>query len=97
MFYEFLKYTVKPKLYAQSTSIFWNDEHISKGMLESHLNPNWDGASRNHQFIDKSAKWISEIAPPSLNIRLLDLGCGPGLYTERFNNIGYSVIMRITS
>jgi SAM-dependent methyltransferase len=92
MFDEILKYAVKPELYAPSTSNFWNDGHISKGMLEAHLNPGWDAASRNHVFIDKSVKWISEIAPPSQYMRLLDLGCGPGLYAERFNRIGYAVM-----
>jgi len=91
MFNEILKYAIKPELYAPSTGNFWNDEHISKGMLEAHLNPSWDAASRNHEFINKSVKWISEIAPPTQYKQLLDLGCGPGLYAERFNKAGYTV------
>jgi len=70
---------------------FWDDEHISRGMLEAHLDPDWDAATRKHEFVDKSVKWISEIAPPSGYNLLLDLGCGPGLYAERFSNAGYSV------
>ena len=81
----------KPELYAPSTNSLWDDEHISKGMLEAHLNPNWDAATRNHEFIDESAKWIAEIAPPTEYNNLLDLGCGPGLYAERFAKLGYSV------
>jgi SAM-dependent methyltransferase len=81
----------RPALYCVSTSKFWDDEHISKGMLEAHLNPTWDAASRNHAFIDESVKWICEIAPASTNNKLLDLGCGPGLYTERLYQKGYSV------
>lgn len=27
----------KPALYAPGTALFWNDSHISKGMLEAHL------------------------------------------------------------
>ena len=92
MFNEILRYAVKPELYAPSTSNFWNDEHISKGMLEAHLNPNWDAASRNHAFLDKSSEWISYIAPSSQYKKLLDLGCGPGLYAERFNKAGYEVV-----
>ena len=92
MFNEILKYAIKPALYAPSTSIFWNDEHISKGMLEAHLNPSWDAASRNHRFLDKSVKWISEIVPPLQYKQLLDLGCGPGLYAERFHKAGYTVM-----
>jgi hypothetical protein len=84
------KYTTKPKLYAPSTIIFWNDEHISKGLLEAHLNPNWDGATRKPEFLDKSVNWISKIAPSSRYKFLLDLGCGPGLYADRFNISNYS-------
>ena len=91
MFYELKKYTTKPKLYAPSTNKFWDDEHISKGMLEAHLNPNLDAATRKTEFLNKSVNWISKIAPPSQYKFLLDLGCGPGLYTDRFHSAGYSV------
>jgi SAM-dependent methyltransferase len=91
MFNELEKYTTKPKLYAPSTNKFWDDEHISKGMLAAHLNPDWDAATRKPEFLDKSVNWISKIAPPSQYKFLLDLGCGPGLYAERFNRAGYAV------
>ncbi len=87
-----LKYTSKkPELYAPSTAKFWDDEHISKGMLAAHLDPDSDPASRNHQFIAKSVNWIAQLVPPSQYPALLDLGCGPGLYTERFARLGYQV------
>jgi SAM-dependent methyltransferase len=91
MFNELKKYTTKPILYAASTNEFWDDEHISKGLLTAHLNLNWDAATRIPEFLDKSVKWISKIAPSSQYKFLLDLGCGPGLYAERFNSAGYSV------
>ena len=85
----------RPKLNTISTNslyrALWDDEHISKGMLEAHLNPDLDAATRNHEFLDKSVKWIAEVAPPSQYEKLLDLGCGPGLYAERFAQAGYSV------
>ena len=91
MMKELLKYAQKPELYAQSTCKFWDDEHISKGMLEAHLDPNWDGASRRHKFMDESVEWIAQVAPPREYKKLLDLGCGPGLYAERFFRKGYEV------
>ena len=85
----------KPELYAlNATSLYralWDDEHISKGMLESHLNPDEDGATNNHAFVFKSAQWIANLAPPPQFEKLLDLGCGPGIYAERFAKEGYSV------
>lgn len=46
----------RPTEYAESTDKFWDDEHISKYMLEAHLNPNIEAASRQHAFIN----WISD-------------------------------------
>lgn len=91
LFKELCKLTAKPNLYAPSTNKFWDNEHISKGMLEAHLDPNWDAATRKPEFLDKSVNWISRIAPPPQHRLLLDLGCGPGLYAERFSRAGYSV------
>lgn len=87
-----IKYLNKPQLYESSTNQFWNDEYISKYVLDSHLNPGVDMASRKPEFIDQSVYWITSIAPPSQFHCLLDLGCGPGLYAERFSQAGYSVI-----
>lgn len=84
-------YAKKPELYARSYGAFWDDEHISKKMLECHLDPEADAASRNHYFIEQSAEWIQKIAPPSVYRKALDLGCGPGLYAERLFDRGYSV------
>lgn len=81
----------KPELYAPSTAKFWDDEHISKGMLAAHLDPSSDPASRNHEFIDRSVAWIAQLVPTAEYPALLDLGCGPGMYTERFAKTGYQV------
>ncbi len=91
MLKELFKYLKKPELYAQSTSKFWDDEHISKGMLEAHLDPKWEAASRCHDFIDESVEWIAKITPSETNKNLLDLGCGPGLYAERLYKRGYQI------
>lgn len=86
------KYDHKPEMYSPSTSPFWDDEHISKGMLETHFSQNTEAASRKMNFIDESVKWITSIAPVSTHKRLLDLGCGPGIYTEKFSKIGYQTV-----
>ena len=88
---ELFKYLNKPEVYAQSSCKFWEDEHISKGMLEAHLNPDLEAASRKHEFIDQSVKWIHSLASQKTHPKLLDLGCGPGLYTDRLNQLGYEV------
>jgi len=79
----------KPNLWQRSPEPFWDDEHISKGMLEAHLNPDWDAASRKHDSIDRSVEWLSSIFPA--HGKILDLGCGAGLYTKRLSDMGYDV------
>ena len=79
-----------PKLYAASTAPFWDDEHISKHMLEAHLNPNHDAASRKPDFMQKSADWIAMYCNAN-GKKLLDLGCGAGIYTELFHERGFCV------
>ena len=71
----------KPELFEKTTAAFWTDPHISKGMLSAHLNPNTDAASRKPAFIDQATTWIASLLTPGSS--LLDIGCGPGLYTSR--------------
>lgn len=81
----------RPALYAPSSAPFWDDGHISKYMLEAHLKPDADGASRQHSFIQESVDWITDLSRPGPGTKLLDLGCGPGIYAERFCQAGFQV------
>lgn len=91
MYNNIFRYLERPSLYEQSDVNFWNDENISKHMLKAHLNPDYEGASRKLDFIEQSVKWIKETAPAHRYPRLLDIGCGPGIYAERFCKSGYQV------
>ena len=78
-----LQYSVKPALFEPGEPRFWDDPHISKGMLEAHLNPDNDLASRKHKTIDKEVDHLVSSGILKPGDRVLDLGCGPGLYTSR--------------
>ena len=91
MYSELLGFVKETKVYQKSGLPFWDDEHISKKMLEAHLKPNQEAASRTFEFMDSSVEWIAQIASPSEYARILDLGCGPGLYAQRFYSKGYDV------
>ena len=91
MFSQLTAMMKKPALYEKGTAELWTDEHISKGMLESHLNPDWDSATRKHSFVQESVKWINSVAPVEKHPKLLDLGCGAGIYAEFFQKSGYHV------
>ena len=81
----------RPVLHEKSTAAFWNDPHVSVGMLKAHLDPHVQGATREHAFVERSVAWIKKVLPPKNYKKLLDLGCGPGLYAERFYACGYEV------
>lgn len=80
----------KPELYSSDLEPFWDDPHISKKMLEAHLNPSWDAVSYNNK-IDHIVDWIVNYLNIKESARILDLGCGPGLYCTRFSQHGLDV------
>ncbi|WP_029901979.1 bifunctional 2-polyprenyl-6-hydroxyphenol methylase/3-demethylubiquinol 3-O-methyltransferase UbiG [Prevotella sp. 10(H)] len=79
----------KPELFEKSSCNIWTDPYIQQQMLKEHLNPSSDGASRKQESILKIRDFILGQIKPSGS--LLDLGCGPGLYTSLFGDEGYTV------
>lgn len=84
MFDQLAEIFARPKPFEYSSAHdLWADEHISAQMLSYHLDPQTDISSRNHDFIERSVKWIVEHFAVSPNSSIADFGCGPGLYTSR--------------
>lgn len=81
----------KPEPFTTGEPLFWNDPHISKQMLKVHLDPNIDAASRKTEVIDHSVQWMIEMLGLQSGDAVLDLGCGPGLYSSRFARAGLHV------
>ncbi len=91
MLMELIKHNGRPALFARGNCNFWDDEHTSKLLLEAHLNPDWDAASRRPATIDRTVDWIEEKFLGRDGAKILDLGCGPGLYAQRLAKKGYAV------
>lgn len=83
--------SAKPDLYEKGTAFMWTDEYISKQLLKIHLDPDLDLGSRKMSTVRLTADWILETQAPKKNLKILDLGCGPGLYTEIFTKQGHQV------
>lgn len=81
----------KPKLFEESARTFWTEPYVSKHILNAHLDPSTDDASRKPETIERSATWISEQVGGGAGMRLIDLGCGPGLYCAELSNLGFEV------
>ena len=87
----FLHLQAKPAPFTPGEPLFWNDPHISSQMLQAHLNPAHDQASRRPETIQKSIAWLIATLGLQTGDAVLDLGCGPGLYAARFAAQGLRV------
>ncbi len=81
---------VKPTLYQKGTAVMWTDPYISKQLLDVHINPDLDLASRKMKTIEKTVEWILNKAGKSM-LNILDLGCGPGLYSQLLAKKGHHI------
>jgi len=92
MFKELEKINSRPKPFHHYTAKeLWTDEYTSKQMLKYHLNGSVDLSSRNTEFIDRSVEWMVDHFKVSDGTRIIDIGCGPGLYTSRLAQAGAQV------
>jgi SAM-dependent methyltransferase len=82
--------TKRPAVYSKGTAQMWVDEYISVRLLEVHLNPDIELASRKETTINKTVAWILDKVPGE-KLEILDLGCGPGLYAEKLASRGHRV------
>lgn len=91
--YSFLKeQTTRPPVFSAYTAKeLWTDPHLAEQMLAYHLDPDLDVASRNHRFIERSVSWLNRSFELSSGKQVLDLGCGPGLYSNRLAAVGANV------
>jgi SAM-dependent methyltransferase len=62
-------------------------------MLREHLSQEHDAASRRAVKIDAHVAWIhGHILAGRSQARVLDLGCGPGLYSSRLARLGHACV-----
>ncbi len=71
----------------KGAKIPWNDPEFSQRMLANHLSQEHDWASRKIAVIEQQILWIARQL--SSEAKILDLGCGPGLYTQRLAQLGF--------
>lgn len=81
-----------PKPWAEGEKIPWNDPEFSRRMLDEHLSQEHDAASRRFGIIDEHVGWIHHHVLKGNPTRILDLGCGPGLYTNRLAGLGHHCV-----
>ena len=76
--------------WAEGERIPWDDPVFSRRILQEHLTQEHDAASRRMTKIKKHVDWIHRQVLEKKPTRILDLGCGPGLYAAPFTKLGHT-------
>ena len=83
---------IPPVAWAEGENIPWSDPDFSKRMLAEHLNQEHNLASRRLEIIDRQVRWIHEEILGGTPTCILELACGPGLYTSRLARLGHECV-----
>jgi SAM-dependent methyltransferase len=68
----------------------WGRPEYARRLLREHLDQSHDGASRRQSVIAGQLRRLRKLIPPA-PARILDAGCGPGLYAVPLARIGHHV------
>ena len=79
-----------PEPWSEGDNIPWNEPGFSARMLTEHLSQDHDAASRRFEKIDRHVHFIHGLLGERPS-RILDLGCGPGLYATRLARLGHRI------
>lgn len=92
MLQDVIRRKIPPEPWSEGDNIPWNDPGFSKRMLKEHLSQDHDLASRRFEIIDKHVEWIHHSLLNGIPTKILDLVCGPGLYTSRLVKLGHECV-----
>ena len=81
-----------PVAWSGAAKIPWHDPEFSERMLAVHLDQDTHMASRSREVIDGHVSWLLRLLadrfPGAAPLRILDAGCGPGLYCHELARRG---------
>ena len=89
---DLLRRRIPPEPWSEGEKIPWHDPDFSRRMLAEHLSGEHDAASRRAEKIDRHVEWIHNDLLGGRTGRVLDLGCGPGLYSQRLARRGHECV-----
>ncbi len=83
-----------PRPWRDGRQLPWNDPAFSRRMLDIHLDPDTDMASRRPDVIRRHVEWLlgqlDGLSPGGdTGWNVLDVGCGPGLYCAELARRGH--------
>ncbi|MEZ4497683.1 MAG: hypothetical protein R2845_13125, partial [Thermomicrobiales bacterium] len=72
----------RPTPFQPSDGPFWDDPYISTQLLKAHLSEQTAAASRPGIELDRMVRNLTDRGLAGPGVRVLDLGCGPGLVAQ---------------
>ncbi len=81
-----------PSPWTEGEKIPWHEAGFSERMLAEHLSQEHDAASRRFSIIERHVEWIHRELLTGRPTKILDLCCGPGLYTSRLARLGHECV-----
>lgn len=85
-----------PVPWRDGNKIPWHDPDFSERMLDIHLDQNTHMASRTVEIIGHHVGWLCDRLGAALGrdrgLRVLDVGCGPGLYCHELARRGHAAV-----
>lgn len=81
-----------PEPFEEGSVQIWLDSSRDELVLKAHFDENIPGGSKNNEFINETVDFIHTIAPLDQYTKVVDLGCGPGLYAQKLAMKGYKVV-----
>ena len=86
---DILSYAEQPPELYQPGAPLWTEPHIAEEMLKAHLSPETDAASYRPETMEAICKSLPERMRLERGARIVDLGCGPGLYCKNLAERGF--------
>lgn len=86
----------KPRPWRDGDKIPWHEPDFSERMLDIHLDQQTHMASRTREVIGHHVGWLCErlqvLTGQDSGLRILDVGCGPGLYCHELARRGHTAV-----
>ncbi len=79
-----------PVPFDSTAELDWGRPEFARRLLREHLDQSHDGASRRRSVIAAQVRRLRRLLPPA-PARILDAGCGPGLYAVPLAELGHEV------
>ena len=89
---DIIRRRLPPDPWTEGENIPWYDPAFSERMLREHLTQSHGHASRQLDVVDRQVDWIHEEVLSGALTKILELTCGPGLYTGRLAKLGHECV-----